>query len=342
MKYWYALIFMFFTSTLFAQVKKSSLYGIWVASKLTYADGSGLSDENVLKYSYFKYQFSRPDKLNISTSYDGKGPDNTFEFDGASLQTHSPEGYLLNSFHVEMIKDTLILVQKSQNDLDEHQALKFYFIPETTYQKSIGLKGSDIYSIKGGYTVYRSSPKIYASYNGNWFPGEMYAGIKERISMSGRVGHLAAGFIISKTGYADSLKILEGVDDKFDKQFIKVFNQTKRNWKPATLNGKSVSVYTMVDLTYSTSPVMIPTYFSMQKANAAYNDKDYKLALYYYDLALNVKPLNAQPFRKENLYKRGMCKLCLGNSEGACEDWNMARELGDGGAVDAVIEKYCR
>ena len=336
MKYLYVLVFVFFTDTLFAQFKKSNIYGTWVASKITYADGSGLADENVLKYTYIKYQFSHPDKFSVSNSYFEQGAENTFEVKKASVLIRSVQGGLLNSFRVELIKDTLILLQEGPDDFNNPNALKFYFIPESTYQKSISLKVGDIYSIKSGDTIYSSSPKIYAHYNGNSFQQYVYAGIKDRISMKDRVGHLAAGFIVSKTGYADSVKILEGIDDEFNKQFIKTFNQAKKDWKPATLNGKAVSTHMMVDLRYSSSATVIPAYFSTQKANAAYNDKDYKLALYYYDMALNSEPSD-----KENLYKRGMCKLFLGNSGGACEDWNKAKALGSG-AVDAVIEKYCR
>jgi hypothetical protein len=189
---------------------------------------------------------------------------------GDSLQIRTPQQGLINSFHIEFAKDTLVLLQKGLDGFNDPYALKFYFIPELTYQKSIPIKASDIYSIKTGDTVYRSSPKVYAHYNGNNFQWYVYSGIRERISMQDKVGHLVAGFVVSKTGYADSVKILEGIDDKFNKQFIKIFNQARNNWKPAIPNGRPVSVYVMVDLRYSTSTTAIPAYFSTQKANAAY------------------------------------------------------------------------
>ena len=337
MKYQCILIFMFLSNTLFAQFRKDNIYGSWVVSKITYADGSGLADENVLKYAYIRYRFSPTDKFNASTAYYEQGDENVFEIDGAFLQIRTTQGGLMNSFHVEVNKDTLILLQKGLDDFNDPNALKFYFIPESNYQNSILLKFNDIYSVDTKDTVYRSSPKMYARFNGNSFQRFIYAGISDRINMHDRVGHLVAGFIVSKTGYADSVKILEGIDAGFNKQFIKVFNQAKKSWKPAILNGKPVSVYTMVDLRYSTSATAMPAYFSTQKANTAYNDKDYKLALYYYDLALND-----EPSEKENLYKRGMCKLFLGVMGGACDDWNKAKALGSNTAIDAVMAKYCK
>jgi hypothetical protein len=42
------------------------------------------------------------------------------------------------------------------------------------------------------------------------------------------------------------------------------------------------------------------------------------------------------------LYRRGMCKLLLGNKAGACEDWNKVKSLGGTPQVDALLEKYCK
>jgi len=135
------------------------------------------------------------------------------------------------------------------------------------------------------------------------------------------------------------VKILEGIDDEFNKRFIKVFNRSRKDWKSATLNEKLVSVQMTVELLYSTSAATIPSYFATQKANEAYGNKDYEVAIYYYDKALQAKPTD-----KENLYRRGMCKFQLGNKDAACEDWNKAKAIGLGNniAIDAMIEKYCK
>lgn len=222
---------------------------------------------------------------------------------------------------------------------DDPDNLTFYFVPEPVYQNGLTLHSDDIFSIHSRDTIYKQCRKIYAKYKGQSFQKYIYEGIRDQISMDGLAGHLVATFIVSKTGIADSVRILEGIDDEFNKRFIKVFNRSRKDWKPATINEKPVSVQMTVELLYSTSAATIPSYFATQKANEAYKNRDYEVAIYYYDKALQAKPID-----KENLYRRGTCKFQLGNKEAACEDWNKAKAIGLGNniAIDAMIEKYCK
>jgi hypothetical protein len=339
MKYWCILLFALLTNTLFAQSNKNDLYKTWVSTKVTYKDGRLLPDEHIFKYVYIKYQFSRPGTLNTSLVYDEQGTESSFETNDGNLYTKFPQGGIMNTYRIESLKDTLILTQQGPNGFDDPDALTFYFVPEPVYQNSLTLHSDDIFSIRSKDTIYKECRKIYAKYNGQSFQHYIYEGIKDQISMDGRAGHLAATFIVSKTGIADSVRILEGIDDEFNKRFIKVFNRSRKDWKPATLNGKPVSVEMVIELRYSTSATMIPSFFATQKANEAYQNKDYELAIYYYDKSLQTTPID-----KENLYRRGICKLRLGNKDAACEDWNKAKAIGLGIDIDinAMIEKYCK
>jgi tetratricopeptide (TPR) repeat protein len=339
MKYLYILFFSLLTNILSAQSNKNDIYGTWVSSKVTYKDGRPLPDEHTLKYVYIKYQFSRSGTLNTSLAYYEQGTESSFECNDGYLYTKFPQGGIMNTYRVELLKDTLILTQRGANGFDDPDAITFYFVPEPVYQNSLMLHSDDIFSIRSRDTIYKQCRKIYAKYNGQSFQRYMYEGIKGQINMDGRAGHLAATFIVSKTGIADSLRILEGIDDEFNKRFIKVFNRSRKEWKPATLNGRPVSVQMVVELRYSTSAATIPSYFATLKANEAYQNKDYEVAIYYYDKALQTTPAD-----KENLYRRGMCKFQLGNKDAACEDWNKAKSIGLGNniAIDAMIEKYCK
>jgi tetratricopeptide (TPR) repeat protein len=334
MKCLFAALFVTLSSSLFAQINTGKIYGTWVKCKASYRDGAELPDDHVMKYTYFKYSFIRPDKLMASVSYFEQGTEMLFEIKNNELVLKSPEGGVVNSFHIESLKDTLVLLQGS-DAADDSNMVKLFFVPENVYQNSLQLKSEDIYAIKTTDTVYKQSAKIYAHFNDNSFQKYIYAGLRDKVNMGGRVGYFNAGFIVSKLGIADSLKIYEGIDEDFKKQFIKVFAKAKNKWKPAMLNDKPVAVYTTVSLGYSTSETMLPAYLSGQKANEAYNNKDYDLAIYYFDKALKSVPTD-----KENLYKRGMCKLNMGNPSGACEDWKAARALGSSGAVDAMLAKY--
>ncbi|OKS85085.1 energy transducer TonB [Mucilaginibacter polytrichastri] len=337
MKFFYLICFVILSNAVFAQINKSNIYGTWVINKITFRDDAELPDEHVLKNVYLKYTFSQPNKLNTSTLYYNKGDEISFDINDGFLLFKTPEGNLMNTFHIETVnKNELVLLQKGREGFDDPDALKFYFIPEEKYQANFKLRPSDIYSIKLIDTIYNSSPKIYPIYKGISFQSYLSNGIHERISMDNREGHLAASFIVTKAGIADSVKIIEGIDDEFNRRFIKIFNQARKDWKPAILNGNPVSALMMVNLRYTTSDIMMPAYFATRKANDAFNAKEYAIALYYYDISLE-----RTPFDVDNLYRRGMCKMLLGNIPWACEDWKKAKALGGNSSIDAAIEKYC-
>jgi tetratricopeptide (TPR) repeat protein len=90
------------------------------------------------------------------------------------------------------------------------------------------------------------------------------------------------------------------------------------------------------ELKYTTTEQSMPSYLNSQKANAAYNIRDYELALYFYDKALEDNPKEI-----ENLYHRGICKQTLGNLKGACADWSTIKSLGNK-IADELLLKYCR
>jgi tetratricopeptide (TPR) repeat protein len=246
-------------------------------------------------------------------------------------------GSIINDIRIEELGlEKLILLQKGIGGFDDPTALKYYFIPELTLQKSIQLTPDDIHSITGADTIYKGNPKIYANYKGESFYRYLISHIGGGHFMTGKSGHLAASFIVSKSGVADSLKILESFSPEYDKQYAKAFYKARKDWKPAILNGKPVSVQMFQEATYSTSAMMLPANDYSNKANDAFRLKEYDLALYYYDQALKTIS-----YDKENLYNRGICKKMLGNLAGACEDWKKVKELG-GKQADALLEKYCR
>jgi len=338
MKYILAVLLNIQFYSLYAQFNQDNLYKTWVLNKIGYKNGSSLPDDNALKFTYMKYTFGYPDKLNFSLAYFETGTQRSFELKAAYLQLKSPEGTVINTVKIEALdNDNLILLQPGRDGFNDPGSLLLSFVPENIYQRSIILKPKDIWSVYHGDTTYVESPKIYASYIGDSFMSYLYKGISDHISMDGKAGHFVATFIVSKTGVADSLELLENIDAAFDKRFVKVFNQAKRDWKPAVLNGKYVNVLMKVDLRYSTSATTLPAYFAGQKALEAYNDRNYKVAEYFYEQAVESEPAD-----KEYLYRLGMCKMLLGNISGACEDWNKAKALGSNTTIDAVMEKFCK
>jgi len=303
--------------SLFAQVKTDDIWGSWVKTKLTYKNGSELPEENILRNIYVKYTFTFPDKMNISQDYYENGPQFIFEILNNEIILRTPEGSIINDIRIEELSgDRLVLQQKGYQGFEDPTALKYTFTRERVFQNTLTLAAGDVYAIIGADTIYKRNPKVYASYKGESFQRYLTSHISDGNYMTGRNGHLVASFIVSNTGTADSLKILESIDKDFDKRFTKAFNSAKKDWKPAVLNGKYVAVQMFVELSYGTfEPAFLAGQFT-DKANIAFKQKDWQAALYYYDQALKNHSSD-----KENLYNRGICKKMLGNLAGACEDW---------------------
>jgi len=310
--------------------------GSWIAGKISYLSDEELPDENSLKYTYVKYTFSAPDKLNVSGTYYDLGAEHRFELQGNRLLIKSSAGYVMNTLRIlESTKDKLVLVSASANgDLESPTALKYTYYPELLIQKNKPLDPDDIFRINGKDTIYRSGQKIYAQFHGpiyeEYISYELY-----KKNINARNAELLATFIVNASGKADSLRIIQGINPKYDKAYTQIFNAAKNKWKPAMHNGKPVSVLMNQRMKYFTSEEMVPNFFHTRTANTAYNNKDYERALYYYDLALETRPED-----NESLYRRGICKQMLGNIDGACGDWKKVQSLGSK-VADALLAKHC-
>jgi len=325
------------SQSLFAQFNADNLYGSWVKTNLTYKDGGDLPDENVLKSTYFKYTFTAPDQLNISQLYYENGSQFIFEILNNDILVRTSGGSIINQLHiVELTHNRMVLQAPGRLGFDDPTALKYTFTREHIFQNSLSLNPADIYTVVRGDTIYRECQKVYANFKGDGFQKYLYANSFDDTGDGvSRVAHLAATFIVSKTGIADSLVIREGINAHFDKTFIKAFNRAKKSWKPAYLNGKPVAVEMHTELNYGAYDSSVSAIEYTDKANQAFKKKDYQAALYFYDEAL--KNHAADP---ENLYYRGICKQKLGNQAGACEDWRKIKALG-GNEGDELLAKYC-
>lgn len=336
MKLSLTFFFILLSLSLSAQINPDNIWGNWVKTKITYPDGIELPDDMDVKYSYVKYCFSRPDKIMISQSFNENSKPLDFGLYLNQLEIHVTPRFS-NNLRIEKLTNTeLILVQKNPDGSEDQNSFKYYFTAEKTLQNSMIITPNDILSTKAGDTIYKENPKIYAVYKINEsFHSYLTDGTRNIVNMDGRTGHFKASFIISKTGIADSLKILESIDPDYDRALTKVFNKAKKSWNPATLNGKPVTVQRVMQISYSTSQQMMPNMEYSAKANEAFAEKDYKTAMHFYDRALESMPGNT-----ENLYRRAICEIALNNQSAACEDLQKIKATGSSTA-DVLIAKYC-
>jgi len=316
---------------------QTKLGGSYVATSVSFLSDDELPDNNILKYTYVKYTFIGPDQISTSGVYYEKGTPYRYTIQGNRLIIKSEVGAVINTMKImESTPDKLILVSGAANgSLEDPWAIKYTLYKEERIQEQLPLSPDDIFSIKGQDTVYKSGQKIYAQFQGPSFQSYIY-GLLSKKKKEVKSGQLRSTFIINEQGQPDSLRIIQGINPRFDAQYIKAFNTSKNMWQAAQYNGKSVKVRMEQELQYLSSEETIPAYFDYQKANAAYSDKDYELALYYFDSVLETRPEDV-----ESLYRRGICKQMLGNLKGACADWSKIQLTGSHTA-DELLLKYCK
>jgi hypothetical protein len=328
------VMLLFLGCSLSAQIK---LNGSYVATRVSYLSDENLPDENILKYTYVKYTFTPDGQIGITGSYEEKNTEYFFTVSGNRLFIKSSAGAIVNTLKImESSEDKLILISGSVTGaLDDPKSIKYTLYNEKLIQKRMPLSSSDIFSIKGNDTTYKSGQKIYAQFQGASFQRYIYAEVAKK-KLNPKDVDLVSTFIINENGKPDSVRILQGISPKFDAAYLKAFNSAKNMWIPASHNGRNVKVMMTVNLNYLSSATALPSFFSSKKANEAYLAKDYELALYYYNQSLEGRPVEV-----EDLYRRGICKQMLGNLKGACEDWLSIQKMGKDTANELLL-KFCK
>jgi len=140
---------------------------------------------------------------------------------------------------------------------------------------------------------------------------------------------------VRKTGIIDDVRILENINERFEKQFREALQKSRRFWAAAELNGRKVDVQIEQSFKFVSSGKFLPMYDFDQKGKMAMKSSDYNAALYYFDLALENSPEDYSI-----LYNRAICELNLGNKSAACED--LKKVKGSGMNVDELIDKECK
>ncbi|HEY0299444.1 MAG TPA: hypothetical protein VGB84_09520 [Arachidicoccus sp.] len=167
MKYLFLSIILAANITLFSQVKEKALFNKWVKVDITNADGSPLSDDQEIKYSYVSYAFRNPNNVIISTTANNKDCNFHFVLNDSLLSISLPSGYVTNSFKIRDIdSNKLVLVLLGLNSSEQ---LRYIFYTEQYYQRQMPLKPEDIFAVNNNDTIYNESNKIYATYkNGSY------------------------------------------------------------------------------------------------------------------------------------------------------------------------------
>jgi tetratricopeptide (TPR) repeat protein len=338
MKPLFTLLLLLSGITLFAQ-SNEKIYGNWVKVRTIYKDGTELYDNDLSKYSYTKLVLAKPNKCTIVLKYDQWGGAVRFSVSADILQFETAKGFIMNQLRIEKLTaDTMVLVQQNNDSWDDPACVKLYYVPEGAFQKAEKLTAEDVVRVRDKDTLFNASEKVYANFNSETsFHQLEQTSLGDLHSEAPIKTRFFATFIIDKNGVADSLKIIEGVNPDFDKQYIKTFSKYKTRWIAPIRNGKPVSVQMKDEFRFGTfAPDMLGQMSPGPNADAAMKRGDYDLAIINY-----TKALKFTSYVGEYYYKRAFCYLAKGNATDACTDLQKAKELGTYSA-NGLIKRFCK
>jgi hypothetical protein len=321
-----------------AQIKSSDIIGQWVITKINFKDGAELPDENLLKYTFVKYTFAESNKMYSTTKAENRGLLTYYQLKKDQLIINNASGLILNNFLINKRgTDTLVILRKGPKGFADPDAMLYTFVREEIVHRSLSnsLKGD--YTMSGSDTVYNQSPALYARFNlSEGFESYVMDEIKEQAGEQG-TALFKVSFIVDRNGVADSIKVLKGIWQAYDEMYLNVFKKVKNKWKPALLNGKPVAVRMFVEARYVASAMIQPSNVYTKQGDDFYNNGQFDIAIQYFDAALKNYPDN-----ESNLYKRGICKLRLNDTQGALMDFKSVKEMRGNLKLDSLIAQYSK
>jgi len=139
-------------------------------------------------------------------------------------------------------------------------------------------------------------------------------------------------FIVSPEGEVTSVNIVNSVSPEIDNEMLRLLKATSGNWVPAKLKGvpiaKEKEISVVFKLEGTEDFVAMARDYAKRGNKKFFTKKEPEKAMKFYDMAINLLP-NDDCL----LTMRGLCKLELGDEEGALNDWKRTRN-----SLTAIVE----
>ena len=189
--------------------------------------------------------------------------------------------------------------------------------------------------------------KILEQPNDNTIEDYLAAAVQypEEAAISFDEGTEVIQFVVTSEGNIADFKIINSVSPEIDEVVIEALKKTNGLWQPGSNNKFAVDMCKEVSLCFCANPDALEkdsTYF-LNKARSYFSRATKKLfikqkpkaALRNYNNAMRYQPCD-----KCLLASRGMCKYSMGDTEGACKDWNRLKTVG-GTDCDYYLQNFC-
>ncbi|MFY9151723.1 MAG: energy transducer TonB [Prolixibacteraceae bacterium] len=140
-------------------------------------------------------------------------------------------------------------------------------------------------------------------------------------------------FTVSEKGEVSNFQVINSVSPEIDEEVIRVIKTTDRMWNPGSNNGTPIAMEKEVSVVFNIGidlaqadqvafDSVAKRYFKKGNKKLFFK-QDTRAALKNYDKAICYLPND-----KCLLISRGMCRYELGDTHGACTDWNRIKTLG--------------
>jgi len=322
--------------------EKATLLGDWIKVGMTYLDGTEVEESHPLKYSFLKYSFTPRNKAAIINDFTHAGSFHAYEERNGTIEISTNYNVKVTLEIIHHTSDSLIVVQAGTLGLKDPSSLLITLIRYEHLQNISEWNGHDFVRISKTDTVYKASRKIHPTFSNPYglrhaFQTAMPSYAKYMMGFSQDYGGLfLATFVVRKSGSIDNIKILQGMDDKFNKEFIKTCGKMAKNWKPAYYNGEPVDAQVTLEIDFNFMDRFLTDQKYMKYAVKRVEEGDVDGAITYFDRMIAKNPRN-----EIALINRGYCYLLLNDQESACEDFRILRNLGfDSGK--SLLAKHCK
>ena len=155
-------------------------------------------------------------------------------------------------------------------------------------------------------------------------------------------GTAVVQFVVTPEGKLTDIEVINSVCCLIDNELIRALKTTDGMWKPGQANGTPEAMKKEVSLMFvANRQTDVPKEYFTKNAIAYFNKGNKlflesgnpKKALKFYDKSINYRPNEAS-----TLLLRGMCHYHVGDKEGARNDWERIKTLGNID-VDRYLEK---
>lgn len=181
----------------------------------------------------------------------------------------------------------------------------------------------------------------------------------ELASMECQRGKVNISFTVTSSGNLQNITILKNSFYLLDIEAINVIRSTQGKWTPASVNGIPIDYYITHEFNFWFDDLKCDQYAFDNSLAFYLAEKRERLRLIYERgvgqlMVKNYKDalvdfteiIEFNNMDTDALYNSGLCKLKLGDIEGACQDWKRSKKYSENNKdkeeINGLLEEFCK